>query len=80
MAGTGGNQPSFPDVNVNQLRRDEHVHFGQFIEQQPATRVDYIEFFDPKTLEPVERVSSGIHMSLAVFVGKTRLIDNALLK
>ena len=36
MAGTGGNQPSFPDINVNQLRRDEHVHFGQFIEQQPV--------------------------------------------
>ena len=52
----------------------------QFIEEQPATRVDYIEFFDPKTLEPAERVSAGVQMSLAVFVGKTRLIDNALLK
>jgi pantoate--beta-alanine ligase len=51
-----------------------------FIEEQPATRVDYIEFFNPETFEPVAHVQLGVHMSLAVFVGKTRLIDNALLK
>jgi pantoate--beta-alanine ligase len=52
----------------------------EFIEEQPATRVDYIEFFNPQTLEPVTQVQRGVHMSLAVFVGNTRLIDNALLK
>ena len=50
-----------------------------FIELQPAARVDYIEFFDPVTLEPADRVGPGTHMALAVFVGKTRLIDNASL-
>jgi pantoate--beta-alanine ligase len=49
------------------------------IQSQPAARVDYVEFFDPETLEPVERVTTGTHMALAVFVGKTRLIDNARL-
>src|SRR4051812_13765728 len=52
----------------------------EFIQEQPATRVDYIEFFNPETLEPVTQVQRGVHMSLAVFVGNTRLIDNALLK
>jgi pantoate--beta-alanine ligase len=47
------------------------------IETRPAARVDYIEFFDPNTLTPVAKVSRGTHMALAVFVGKTRLIDNA---
>jgi pantoate--beta-alanine ligase len=42
----------------------------------PAARVDYIEFFDPATLEPKRGVSRGAHMALAVYVGKTRLIDN----
>jgi pantoate--beta-alanine ligase len=49
------------------------------IEQQPAARVDYIEFFDPETLENVERVGPEMHMAMAVFIGNTRLIDNASL-
>jgi pantoate--beta-alanine ligase len=49
------------------------------IEEQPAARVDYIEFFDPATLEPAGKVARGTHMALAVFLGKTRLIDNARL-
>lgn len=49
------------------------------IEHAPAARVDYIEFFDPATLAPVPVVTRGAHLALAVFVGKTRLIDNARL-
>jgi pantoate--beta-alanine ligase len=49
------------------------------IERQPAARVDYIEFFDPETLEKVERVGRDSHMAVAVFIGNTRLIDNASL-
>jgi pantoate--beta-alanine ligase len=48
----------------------------RFIERQPAARVDYIEFFDPQTLGPVSKVKPGVHVALAVFIGKTRLIDN----
>ena len=50
-----------------------------FIEQQPDARVEYIEFFHPETLQPASRVERGTHLALAVFVGKTRLIDNARL-
>jgi len=49
------------------------------IETRPAARVDYIEFFDPATFEPAAKVRRGAHMALAVFVGNTRLIDNARL-
>jgi pantoate--beta-alanine ligase len=49
------------------------------IETQPAARVDYLEFFHPRTLRPLARVSRGAHLALAVFVGKTRLIDNGRL-
>ena len=51
----------------------------RFIEQQPDARVDYIEFFHPETLQAAGKVERGTHMALAVFVGKTRLIDNARL-
>ena len=49
------------------------------IETRPAARVDYIEFFDPQTLQPAANVQPGAHIALAVFVGKTRLIDNGRL-
>jgi pantoate--beta-alanine ligase len=51
----------------------------RFIERAPAARVDYVEFFEPDTLAPVATVTRGTQMALAVFVGKTRLIDNARL-
>jgi pantoate--beta-alanine ligase len=45
----------------------------------PAARCDYIEIFDPITLQPLKTANCGDHIALAVFVGKTRLIDNATL-
>ena len=49
----------------------------QLIQSQPAARVDYVDFFNPATLEPVAQAQHGTQLALAVFVGKTRLIDNA---
>lgn len=46
------------------------------IETRPAARVDYVEFFDPETLQSMANVRPGTRLALAVFVGKTRLIDN----
>jgi len=51
----------------------------RFVQRQPSARLDYVEFFDPKTFEPAPRVARGTHVALAVFVGKTRLIDNSRL-
>jgi pantoate--beta-alanine ligase len=51
----------------------------KLIETEPDARLDYVEFFEPDTLSPVSKVTRGAHLALAVFVGKTRLIDNARL-
>ena len=51
----------------------------EFIQQKPEARVDYIEFFDPATLQAAAQVKPGMQMALAVFVGATRLIDNVRL-
>jgi pantoate--beta-alanine ligase len=51
----------------------------EFITAAPLTRLDYVEFFDPETLAPVAQVKRGTQMALAVYIGKTRLIDNARL-
>lgn len=51
----------------------------RLIQTQPDARLDYVEFFDPDSLVPASRISAGCHLALAVFIGKTRLIDNARL-
>ena len=51
----------------------------KLVECEPAAKLDYVEFFEPDTLSPVSKVTRGTHMALAVFIGNTRLIDNAQL-
>jgi pantoate--beta-alanine ligase len=46
------------------------------VNKTPGARLDYVEFFDAETLEPARTVKRGTHTALAVFVGRTRLIDN----
>jgi len=55
------------------------LRLTKFIAERPEARLDYIEFFDPHTLQPVAQVKPGVRMALAVFFDKTRLIDNARL-
>ena len=63
--------------NVPAARRKKDL--AAFITAAPLARLDYVEFFDPETLQPVAQVKRGTHMALAVYFGKTRLIDNAQL-
>jgi len=46
------------------------------LETQPSMVIQYIEIVDPMTLTPVERITKRCQLAVAVFVGKTRLIDN----
>ncbi|QJA06177.1 pantoate--beta-alanine ligase [Thermosulfurimonas marina] len=52
----------------------------EFIQAHPGTRIDYVEFRDPETLEEKTRVDGPTLLALAVFVGKARLIDNTILR
>jgi pantoate--beta-alanine ligase len=49
------------------------------IQAEPAATIDYLEFRDASTLETVSSVSDTTLLALAVKIGTTRLIDNALL-
>jgi len=46
------------------------------IEMAPLARIDYIEVVDAETLQPLDTVRPNSRLVLAVFFGKTRLIDN----
>jgi pantoate--beta-alanine ligase len=45
----------------------------------PAVKVEFIEFVDNTTLEPVTDIKGQVLVALAARVGATRLIDNAVL-
>ena len=49
------------------------------IEAEALARIDYVSVADPDTLEELALVDSLALVSLAVWIGKTRLIDNTVL-
>ncbi len=51
----------------------------EIIGNYPDARIDYIAIADKNTLEPLTNVEQGAVIALAVWFGKTRLIDNFLL-
>ena len=46
------------------------------LEAEPLAAVDYAEIVDADTFEPVTRIARPCYALLAVFLGRTRLIDN----
>lgn len=43
---------------------------------EPLIRIQYFEFVDPYELQPVAAVTGPVRIAAAIFIGKTRLIDN----
>lgn len=49
----------------------------EYINSQPLTKIDYIKIVDIDTLEDLENIpNKNFAVLLAVYIGKTRLIDN----
>lgn len=53
---------------------------GALIKKEPLAEIDYISIADPQTLEELSTIDGPVLVSLAVRIGKTRLIDNILLE
>lgn len=51
----------------------------QVITNQPNTKIDYILVVDTEDLRDIKKISKGALIAAAVWVGKTRLIDNIVL-
>ncbi|TKX29231.1 pantoate--beta-alanine ligase [Campylobacter sp. MIT 12-5580] len=50
------------------------------LEKEALARIDYIHLVDCKSLQDLTQIKDGVLGAIAVFIGKTRLIDNFLLK
>ncbi len=46
------------------------------IKKEPLAKIDYIEIVDPESLAPVKKIKKEVLITLAVWIGKARLIDN----
>lgn len=50
------------------------------IKAEPLASVDYIEVVDASLLKPLVRINQPVIVAIAVFIGRTRLIDNFIYK
>ncbi len=50
------------------------------IKEKTSSKIDYISIVDTKELKDVDTISGEVLIALAVFIGKTRLIDNIIKK
>lgn len=53
---------------------------SDIIGESPLARIDYVEVVDMETFRPIETVGANSLLVLAIFFGKTRLIDNIRLE
>ncbi|MCL4528937.1 MAG: pantoate--beta-alanine ligase [Chloroflexi bacterium] len=51
----------------------------EVIEREPLAQMQYVSCADYDTLQELDKVTGKILLSMAVFIGKTRLIDNFVL-
>lgn len=50
------------------------------INKEVLAKIDYVEIVDLNTLKPIESVKKPLLMAMAVYIGKTRLIDNFIME
>jgi len=48
----------------------------KLIESEPLARIDYVSMVDSATMKDVENIEGSVLCAMAVYLGKTRLIDN----
>lgn len=50
------------------------------IEKEPLAKIDYVEVVDFDTITPTETIRQSVLVAIAVYIGKTRLIDNFIVE
>ena len=48
----------------------------ELINMEPMARIDYVEAVDAISIKPVKKMDGAVLVAVAVYIGKTRLIDN----
>jgi pantoate--beta-alanine ligase len=64
------------ETNAQTIRQQ----MTELIQKEPLATIDYVSVANAETLDELDRVSPPALVSLAVQIGKTRLIDNVVLE
>ena len=48
----------------------------QLIEKEPMAKIDYVKAVNAETISPISEMNGSVLVAMAVYIGKTRLIDN----
>ena len=48
------------------------------IEKEPLAKIDYVKVVDGLTMQQVDKIEKEVLVAIAVYIGKTRLIDNII--
>ena len=52
----------------------------EHIQAQPLAKIDYVSAVDGVTMDPVDQLAGTLLVAMAVYIGKTRLIDNFIVE
>lgn len=52
----------------------------ELISNEPLAKIDYVQAVDGVTMAPVDTIAGQVLVAMAVYIGKTRLIDNFSVK
>ncbi|WP_236897973.1 pantoate--beta-alanine ligase [Clostridium beijerinckii] len=58
--------------NANNIKNS----IKEVLNSEPLAKIDYVEIVDSDSLKSVEIIERNVLISIAVYIGKTRLIDN----
>ena len=50
------------------------------INTEPLAKIDYVDVVDFDTITPVDKIGKSVLVAIAVYIGKTRLIDNFIIE
>ena len=63
-------------IHAGAAAQDVLTEMKAIIEAEPLAEIDYVSMVDALTMQPVEKAEKDVLVAMAVYIGKTRLIDN----
>ncbi|MEJ6951471.1 pantoate--beta-alanine ligase [Natronospora cellulosivora (SeqCode)] len=65
----------------NDIKDVEKIKYDiiEMIEKESKAKIDYVEILDARNLKEIESIGENTLIALAVYIGKTRLIDNIVI-
>lgn len=69
-------------ITIDKVKKSDNIKdaMRKIIESVDSSKIDYLEIVDFTDLESIHEVKGKILIAMAVYIGKTRLIDNVIME